>query len=182
MKRLLILAVLAVGCGSDDDGSATEVGGAADRKIVFVTADTFTGNLGGDSAADIICQDRAQAAGLAGTYRAWLSGAAGPAGQKVADNRYVRVDGALVAESQADLLDGSIANLINLDASGQARGGDVWTGTLSDGQGSSSCQQWTVGDSRATGVCGSTGFVNARWTDNLVPACGVSLRLFCFEQ
>jgi hypothetical protein len=46
-----------------------------DKRVtaVFVTSTTQTGNLGGLSGADQICNDRAVAAGLTGNYLAWLS-------------------------------------------------------------------------------------------------------------
>ena len=40
---------------------------------VFVTSQTFTGNLGGIAGADQKCQDLADAAGLPGIYKAWLA-------------------------------------------------------------------------------------------------------------
>ena len=180
MRAAWCALALIYSCGSDSTDSPTE---ATDQKIVFVTSDTFTGDFGSDSDADVLCQIRAQNAGLAGSYRAWLSGSAGPSSQKVADARYVRTDGRTVANSRADFLDGSIANPINLDAVGNAHSGDVWTGTLADGSASDrTCSQWTIGDTTERGVCGSTAFVDGRWTDNLVPSCSTRLRLFCLEQ
>ena len=50
-------------------------------KTVFLTSTTTGGgNFGGLSEADIICRERAEAAGLSGSFKAWLSASAcGPA-------------------------------------------------------------------------------------------------------
>ena len=40
---------------------------------VFVSSQNYTGALGGISGADAICQNCASAAGLTGTFKAWLS-------------------------------------------------------------------------------------------------------------
>jgi hypothetical protein len=42
-------------------------------KIVFISSRTYAGNLGGLAGADAKCQELARAAGLSGTYKAWLS-------------------------------------------------------------------------------------------------------------
>ena len=41
--------------------------------LVFVTSTTHNGNLGGVAGADAICNARAAAAGLPGSYLAWIS-------------------------------------------------------------------------------------------------------------
>ena len=97
--------------------------GVADSKCVFVTSETFTGNLvqaaqgspyngnpsNGLEAGDLICQHLADAPGsraAPGTYKAWLSATTI---QTAADRLthalvpYVRVDGARVADDWSDL-------------------------------------------------------------------------------
>jgi hypothetical protein len=67
--------------GVDDDCDATADGDDTDcrppvppvSKIVFVTNGVFSGSFGGLPDADALCQAEAQAAGLAGTFKAWLS-------------------------------------------------------------------------------------------------------------
>lgn len=44
-----------------------------DPKLAFVTSTLYTGNLGGVSGADAKCQERAKAANLSGTFKAWIS-------------------------------------------------------------------------------------------------------------
>jgi hypothetical protein len=67
-------------------------------KRVFVTSTGYPGNLGGLAGADAKCQERATAAGLGGTFKAWLSaaGTGNSAAERLthATVPYVRVDGA----------------------------------------------------------------------------------------
>jgi hypothetical protein len=62
----------------------------------------------------------AAAAGLVGTYQAWICGNAGaPATRSLhATVPYRRTDGSLIANNWADLTDGSLANPINRDEFG----------------------------------------------------------------
>ncbi|MEM6531865.1 MAG: hypothetical protein AAF654_04545 [Myxococcota bacterium] len=98
------------------------------------------------------------------------------------DVALVRTDGVLVADSLEDLFDGSIGAPINLGAGRETLGGDVWTGTLSTGEATMNCDDWSTEDSSVRGQCGSTQFTDGRWAENLVPTCGTRLRLFCFER
>jgi hypothetical protein len=60
----------ACGTGFDCVNSACVAG---TQKRVFVSSRSFQGNLGGLAGADAKCQALAQAAGLTGTFKAWLS-------------------------------------------------------------------------------------------------------------
>ena len=89
-----------------------EAAPSADR-IVFVSSATFTGAFGGVPVADQTCTDLAAAAGLAGTYRAWLSDAAGRSPSVTftgPDVPFVMTSGVRVADDWADLTDGTINN------------------------------------------------------------------------
>lgn len=86
MKKFIVfyavmasLAMLAMGCGG---GSSSGGGTTASPNVAFVTSVTGNGNLStwanaggqtGLAAGDAICQARANAAGLHGTFKAWLS-------------------------------------------------------------------------------------------------------------
>lgn len=172
--------------GGSGGGATGGSGGSPDTaSIVFVTETLHTAELGGTAGADAICRGQATAAGLEGDFVAWLS----TIGSSVADrlvqssDPYVLVDGTLIAEDWADLVDGSILARINLDASGTPRGGDVWTGTLATGGSftDNDCAGFTSA-SAGFGLCGSTATAASQWTENITPACGTSLRLYCFEQ
>jgi hypothetical protein len=114
---------------------------------VFVSSETYTGMmrqidpwLWGLDAADAKCQRLATAAGLVGTYKAWLSnGSASPASRFVRSiYPYVRVDGVMIASNWDDLVDGVLNNPINKTETGvpptsQTQG--VWTGLWTNGVG-----------------------------------------------
>lgn len=46
---------------------------ASESVFVFVTSKRYDGNLGGVEGANEICQEHAEAAGLPGEYKAWIS-------------------------------------------------------------------------------------------------------------
>ena len=105
---------------------------------VFVSSQKFNGNLGGIAGADQKCQDLADAAGLPGTYFAWLADsdpANAPASRFTqAPNAYLRpgIGSAapqVVADDWADLTDGSLDLAINVTENGAQFGGflDVWS-------------------------------------------------------
>jgi len=156
-------------------------------KRVFVTSTLQNGNLGGLAGGDSICAARASAAGLGGSWRAWLSTSAVNARDRIPDAIYERVDGARIADDKADLLDGSIANPINVDENGNTLGGPSvlpWTGTRADGTVSTQhCSGWT---SAAFGIPGGIvgrGINNNSWWTDFGPAtCSGSRQLYCFEQ
>lgn len=153
---------------------------------VFVTSETYTGNLGGLAGADAKCQALADAAGLTGTWRAWLSTATENAKDRVSNRKYVRTDGALVAINIGDLTDNTIANPINIDESGNQITIDlfVWTGTTSIGVASSDarCNDWTSGTPSVMGRRGVSTATTGMWTSVFTTACDVSNRLYCFER
>ena len=70
-------------------------------RIVFVTSSTFEADLGGIAGADGKCQAAASAAGLSGTFYAWLStSATSPSSHFTrAGAGWARVDGKPVAAS-----------------------------------------------------------------------------------
>ncbi len=89
-------------------------------KTVFVTSETYTGDLGGLAGADEKCNALASDAGLDGTYMAWLSGStrfSTPSPFAVPSPAvrftkspipYARVDGAVIASDWDDLVDGTL--------------------------------------------------------------------------
>ena len=95
---------------------------------VFVTSQSYKGNLGGLNGADAKCQTLADSTGLNGTFKAYLgdwninSGQTAGSFNPSISNRlyhspvpYVRLDGALVANDWNDLIDRSIVTQISID-------------------------------------------------------------------
>ncbi len=222
MKRFLCLCgivflsvmICSIGCGDSGGGDDPIFplcnGGvcikAPGPKIVFVTESRYDGNLGGLAGADAICQGEAEAAGLRGTFKAWLSDRdAGPATRfNKGDTSYVLAGtGDTIAGNWSDLTDGTIAVAISRTASGAVAPGDspypgyywAWTNTNAFGTPAGpgvphrdSCMDWSESIPHIAGLYGQ--YQERRtdtrgWTASptgLVASCEQALRLYCFQQ
>ena len=178
-------------CGACGTRCSQECEAGACSKTVFVTSTLHVGDFGADggavAAGAAICNSLAAAAGLRGTYQAWIADIAGkgpadrfarPAGP------YRRVDGALVAPSFDVLIDGGPASAINQDEDGGTPvASAVWTGTSGDGKANTS--EDCVGFTRTDIGGGFVGLmeVGANW-DTLSSefVCTSTFALYCFEQ
>ena len=101
-----------------------------DFSRAFVTSTQYmAGELGGLSGADALCTSRAAAAGLVGSYRAWLADSTGSPATRFApvSSGYVRLDGALLANDLPDLLDGYVVEPLNIKWFGPVVTKLVWT-------------------------------------------------------
>ena len=156
-------------------------------KIAFTTSTTTNGNIGGLVGADAFCQTRAQAAGLPGMYRAWLSDSNTSAAARFAQAAipYAYVNGTVIATNWADLTDGVIGSPFRITEFGvQVPGNLPFTSTAPNGdqQGPEYCGDWTstVG-SVWTGQSDQTG---SGWTfaQSNSGNCGILHRLYCFQQ
>ena len=154
-------------------------------RVVFVTNTGQSADFGGIEGADALCVSQAAAAGLSGEFRAWLSTADSSVADRLTQSAvpYVLVDGTRIADDWADLTDGSLQAVIDLDATGMSHRADVWTGTLPSGLAytEADCDGFTNGG-MGSALCGTTQSINSSWTANQVPTCDTRLRLFCFEQ
>ncbi len=153
---------------------------------IFATSQLYKGDLGGLAGADSKCQALANAAGLAGTWNAWLSTSTVNAKDRITNQKYVRMDHARVAFGIEDLTDNLIANPIGLDENGvqPPENIPVWTGTTGSGVASSDarCNDWTNSDVSVLGRFGITTSKTATWTHFATFNCNTILRLYCFEQ
>lgn len=167
---------------------------------VFVTNAGVVGSaMGGLLGGDAFCQSTAEAAGLSGTFKAWLSEDPSPS------NRFTNLaeagpyllapnaaDGPnlppTVATNFADLTscDGGsgpcLQHAIDRTEDGVVLDGGigVWTGTLSDGtSGPEPCEGWTAA---GTGLTGNATSVDDDWTNLTEMDCELDFRLYCFEQ
>lgn len=190
-------------CDDGDPGTSGTVcsGGACivPQKIVFLTSGAYTGNLvaeantltgyaGADGleAGDAICNYLA--AGLGGTYRAWLSTSAATDPESTfaqAAVPYVLTDGTQIASDWAHLITASLENPINVDEAGNAVGYDtVWTATSPDGTSDAEvngdCGNWQSSAAASRG--GRNDLGDSRWTQWISFDCTTTQRLYCFEQ
>lgn len=160
-------------------------------KRVFITSrGTPSGSFGGLAGGDALCQGAAEMHGLDGTWRAWLSDTQqSPATRFAAATvPYRLLDGTLVANDFADLIDGSLARPINVyDTGARIQQGirhEVWTGTAPSGNLTSThCTSWTNGSAGGTGTVGASDEMGSSWSSMNRQFCDrADLRLYCFEQ
>lgn len=166
---------------------------------VFQSSSTFTGlQVGGLAGADAKCTSLASGAGIAGSFKAWLS-----AGNQTPALRFDNinnagpwvlprnvVDGAnppTVASDFSDLVTCGatcLQNAINRTQNGLILQGNqtVWTGTKADGTAdANTCSGWT--SEAGNGLFGDGSRDDAFWTDtNITFGCNSALALYCFQQ
>lgn len=162
---------------------------------VFVSHAGFGANLGGVDGGDTLCQNAANAAGLGGTWRAWLSApdAAPPRGRFTLTPTlpYRLLDGTIVVGANTDALGTKPFTLdasISIDETGAniSDGGqlEVWTGTTGSGDISQyTCDGWTSNVVASLGAVGVLNQTSGNWTDIYPQFCDrTGTHLYCFEQ
>ncbi|MBU1137691.1 MAG: hypothetical protein KKA76_01820 [Proteobacteria bacterium] len=159
------------------------------RKIVFVSSESYTGNLGGLQGADAKCNKLANAADLPGSYIAWLSDSLHSPLTRFntkADVPYVRVDGKVVQQNWSGLTSGELLSPINLDENSIALIGVlhwVWTNTRIEGIRADgdffNCDDWLGG---YDGIIGDTESTIGSWTYGLLIPCDIPSHIYCVEQ
>lgn len=186
----------ATSTGPDDastggsEGSST--GEPTTTRLVFVTEGAFFANLGGVTGADARCEAEAEAAGHPGEFLAWISDSStSPADRFLHEGgAWVLADGSEVAEDWDDLVDGTLAHPIDLDAEGQPLDDQlaVWTNTGWNGLAlAADCEGWTSMAFQDAGIFGdftqSAEFGQwTAWGDPTPFPCENTFHLYCFEQ
>ena len=147
--------------------------------------------------ADAVCQGEADAAGLVGTFRAWLAadlalGADyspiewGPA-MRAGGYRFFVAGGGLFADSWDHVLQYTPSSSIDRTAKGELvpPNTPAWTGTWADGTPNrDDCDGWTnslplQGQRGAVGITGSGALY---WSWARTESCFNPQRLYCFQQ
>jgi Protein of unknown function (DUF1554) len=158
---------------------------------VFVTSTLHDGDLGGITGGNAICQNLATAAGLGGTWKAWLSTSSVTARANIQydDNiRYVRAaTGEEIAPKGVLVLDNDgatpLSNSIGLDENGISHLSSSWTGTNTNGTAfGTNCMDW--GDNTGgSGHFGDPNFTDNFWTltGGLGACSSPGFRFYCFE-
>lgn len=165
-------------------------GGKTGEKLngrMFVTSQTFNGNLGGLNGADSRCQLAADGAGLGGLWKAWLSTSGVTAASRLTlTYPLVRITGEPIFETENDRLVGLPRNAPDVDEKGHSVGAvGVWTNTDTVGSTlmSNDCNAWTSSTGGLSGGIGSTQDSTAgHWTQSGTSLCSNALRLYCVEQ
>jgi hypothetical protein len=178
-----------------------------DPKIVFVTSATYDGALGGLNGADQKCQSLANAAGLGGTFRAWLSDSTASPSTRFSKRGgpYKLVNGGVVALNWNDLITNGVKRTINVTERGAAptpatppsglaevcsdeTSNLVWSGTTRSGTAStdSFCGNWSSSSAGKTslGRWDDTKYWSAycRVTTDSTNRCASKAPLYCFQQ
>jgi len=153
--------------------------------IMFVTSTTQFANLGGLAGADAICNQRAQAAGLAGTYKAWLSTPTSSAASRMgAASGWVRPDGKPVFNRLSDIPLNKFYYPPRLDEY-MVDQGHCWvmTGTTAYGDAYTEAGGTTCGDFSSTAgqsVLGGYASGNSHvFTETILLNCSYDNRIYC---
>jgi len=174
------------GDAEPDDGCEPDCTGS--RNVAFVTSTAVVpGSLGGLAGADAFCADRAAAAGIPGTFRAWLSSTTVDARDRLGAARgWVRPDGRPVVDTVEDLVaNGPHLYPLTIDELGQTViGARVVTATngldsrveITAERGT--CDDWTSTGGRATGAYNDAQGI--MWQDYASVDCIDSAHLYCF--
>ncbi len=155
------------------------------RRTIFVSSASYApGNFGGLAGADAKCQSLAQAAGLAGSFKAWLSDSTTSAAARMthSDGPYVLTSGAMVAANWAGLVSGSLLGPINLtETKSPSVTTGVWTNTWATGLTYDSdrtdlCADWTDPMGSLSTGQGETTHSDSGWT------LGIGVGAICDSQ
>jgi cysteine-rich repeat protein len=183
-----------------DDGNLAPADGcsamcAFEHRFVFATSSTHTGNLGGLAGADAICNTRAAAANLPGTYMAWISTNQGSPATRFTQStvQYRLVTGTKVVDNWADLVDGTLDAPIDRTETGAVSvntasscGGTtrtVRTGTSTAGLvTNATCNNFSSSGNGPSGTVGRTTIGDANWTVCGAPSCSQATAIYCFQQ
>ncbi len=183
------VGTLRCAAGTKQEGSqcVVDVPPASTHKRVFVTRTAYYGNLGSIANADAQCQIAADAAGLKGTFKAWLSDASTHAIDRIAEV------GAWHATGPGDeMVFGSRANLRGYPLVPIARdeygalvpaGRYIFTGTSVTGvRTGSDCTGWTSQSTSVYATVGTTGSTSTAWTNYSTGSCFNGAQLLCLQQ
>lgn len=179
--------------GADADADAGPVfvgclGDAGCERVMFVTKQTFQGNLGGVAGADAKCQAAADQSPLlrikGHAFRAWVSTSAQAARDRHVHGtqKYLRANGTTTLADHFDDLVQNGPNGAIHDQDDTLSDKGAWTGTKNDGdKAAATCADWTA-------TVGSTGLTGnpdqpATWSED-PPAVGCenTATLICVER
>jgi hypothetical protein len=160
--------------------------GGTGGALVFATSQNFqvSGLGGGLAGADTVCTNAAAAAGLSGSWTAWLSDSSTDARDRIADTEYRLLNGTLVASSLADLTDETLTAPINQDENGVTLDPkNTWTGTAPDGTATvDHCSDWTDDTAGSSATVGDATQTGVGWTALAsTNPCDFQRGLYCFS-
>ncbi len=180
------LLCLEVGSGGATPRRQTGAGALVFRTSEVGSGDlstwTATGGLAGVAGATAACQALAAAARLPApeSFVPWLSDAALPAKDRITtDGPFRRVDGFLIADTKADLIDSTLDDPFLVDENGQPIHSEVWTGSSATGLLASTCADWT--SEAGNGTSGRPDRADNLWS-GLTSTCTQYKGLYCVSN
>lgn len=195
MKSKIFLAITAtsllfLGCQKGINALTSSSGFKSSVKTsnkIFITNAAYQGNLGGISGANETCFTAARAAGLDGTWMAWVSTSTSNVIDRVrSEGPWTFVGGETVAfQNLAQFAtDPTFPIMVNEYGVTLNDGDDfVWTGTYQGGtvnSNFSNCSDWTSTSGEAQ--YGRAMYNNFHWTQDNHTSCASSFHLICIEQ
>jgi hypothetical protein len=173
----------------DGAGNCVNKCGRSTSKCAFVTSGAYSGSLGGLTGGDAICNNRAAAAGLNGTFKVWLSDQTGSPSTRFtqATVPYVTTTGATIANSWAALVSSGPLTPPSSDEFGAAASSNlVWTSTQFNGTPVPPppydyCANWITAQPAYSGIIGNAN-MSLGWTEAGIVPCSDYEALYCFEQ
>lgn len=165
----------------------------AGAKRVFLTSGFYKGDLksvtgaaSGIAGADQLCNQLAQAAGLGGTFRAWLSTGRESAFDRITgDGPWVNMMGSLLFADHAALRGAAAAGLTFTERRSPLTETYARTGTLADGSAAPDrCADWEATTANGAPLAATAGSIygGAAWTQTLSPiTCATPQPFYCFE-
>jgi trimeric autotransporter adhesin len=162
--------------------------GAGDR-AAFVTTQAFRPSAG-LAGADLLCNDEAGRAGLAGSFRALLATNARPALSRfgLGGPPWMRVDGVTIVRNAAELGHAPLLAALDRDAQGKLARFGPWTGALSPTQlGDATCRDWTSSDPAFKGRFGDGVKTTQEWFAGPLAAnnpngCDRPFPVYCLQE
>lgn len=166
---------------------------------IFITNESYNGNIGGLVGADEICNSSAHLAGLGGNWKAWLSDSQTSVSERFYHARkpYKLLNGRLIARNWKDLTTEKenwiyLRNAIDVNEFGnEVRVSNVMTGTTPKGKSFSNdtklfCMDYRDDCADGNRTCrtlfGTSSLRDADWTFTNRESCNEKYHLYCFGQ
>ena len=157
-------------------------------RIAFITSADWSPG-GGRDAADMFCQSEATAAGLPGTFLAFINTTTATAASRFDETGppWIRLDGAVLANPPSELMRGLPEAPIHITATGGARTeqfSEVWTGGVTPDQlGIRTCDDWNASTVTFSGDTGKDiTLSNLEFWAAGGRGCSGTASLYCLQQ
>lgn len=161
-------------------------------KRVFISSDSYSGDLGGLTGADQSCQALADFSVLNGIWKAWLSDSVTNVNDRFTHSNYPYIlidETTKIADDWTGLTTSGLLAIINKNEKNKiVSNSNVWTNTNNDGLSVYNnpifiCNDWNIKNKRITAVFGKNNlYTTAQWSNFNLATCNTQRRLYCFEQ